>query len=64
MMSAISNSFREEEIIFMDQLLRTIARGGDTNVLVRSPDFATFRGKVARMLMKLEAKKQKERSGA
>lgn len=58
-MSTVSNSFTRAEVEYMHQLLQAVARGGDTSVLVRHPSFATFRGKVQRMLKRAEAKLEK-----
>lgn len=50
-----STSFSEEEIAFLDGLLRTLLRGGDASMFVRSRSFANVMRKVVAMKEKVGA---------
>lgn len=44
-----ATTFREEEVRILYTILRTILRGGDVQVLVSKPAFASAMAKVTRM---------------
>jgi hypothetical protein len=50
-----STSFSEEEISFLDGLLRTLIRGGDATMFVRNKAFANVMRKVLSMREKVSS---------
>jgi hypothetical protein len=49
-----SQSFREPEVRLLDQILKTLIRGGDPHVLVRSASFPSLMRKVATMRTRID----------
>lgn len=58
-----SNSFGEDEIEFLAQLLPTVLRGGDTKALARSKALGSVYRKVMAMRSKIEEHAKKVLSG-
>lgn len=55
----LSQSFNEDEVAWLDQVLRTLQRGGDCRVLARSPLLGAWRRKVTSMKQRAERIRQK-----
>lgn len=62
---AASQSFTEAEVLWLDQLLTTMLRGGDTKVLIRSKTDAraSVVRKVGGMRRTIETQKRKRQQG-
>lgn len=57
-MTRISQSFSEEEVALLSQLLETMLRGGDIRVLMKHPSFGRLQRKIKGMLDRIQASKK------
>lgn len=51
-----SNSFSERECIWLDEVLKTMLRGGDTRILARAPELGVVARRVRSMRESLRKK--------
>lgn len=55
----LSTSFSEEEILFLDELMRLMSRGGDPSIILRNKSFAGVARKVLAMKERFAKKADK-----
>lgn len=53
-------TYREDEVYWLDQVLKAMARSRDLGVFTRNPAYASIRAKVARMKNAYENAKREE----
>lgn len=58
-----SQSFKPEEVEWMDQLLMAVARGADTRVLARSPHLGKWLKKLETMKKRIEKMRRESSDG-
>lgn len=55
----LSTSFSEEEVLFLDELMRLMTRGGDPSIILRNRSFAGVARKVLAMKERFSKKADK-----
>jgi cytidylate kinase len=62
MKTKIAQSFSEEEVALLSQLLETLLRGGDVRILMKSPMFGRLQRKARRMQERVQEAKADQES--
>lgn len=56
--ASASQSFRAEDVAFLDELCTLLSRGADVSILARNPAFTRLRAKVHTMQLSIERQRR------